>query len=69
MLRYYLINDKSKRQEFLMIEKVAKSERTSNLETWHRFKRSIQLRNIIKKPFRRILDKKIRQLRRGNDLL
>jgi hypothetical protein len=47
-----------------MIEKVEKCEQTSNLETWHRFRSRIQLKYNIKKPFKRILDKKIRQLRR-----
>jgi len=47
-----------------MIEKIAKIERTSNTETWHRFRRGVRLRHNIKNPFKRILDKKIRQLKR-----
>jgi len=47
-----------------MIGKVEKCEETSNIETWHRFRRRMQLKYNIKNPFKRILDKKIRQLRR-----
>lgn len=51
-----------------MIEKIAKSEQTSNIETWHRFRRGIRLRYNIKSPFKRILDKKIRKLKRENTI-
>lgn len=51
-----------------MIEKIAKSEQISNTETWHRFRRGVWLRHNIKNPFKRILDKKIRQLKRENTI-
>lgn len=51
-----------------MIEKIAKSEQIPNTETWHRFRRGVQLRYNIKRPFKRILDKKIRQLKRENTI-
>lgn len=47
-----------------MIEKVAKSEKSSAIETWHRYNRTMQLKNNLKNPFRRILEKKMRQLKR-----
>jgi len=51
-----------------MIKKVEKCEETSNIETWHRFRRRVQLKSNIKKPFKRILDKKIRELRREKNI-
>lgn len=51
-----------------MIEKIAKSEQISNTETWHRFRRGVLLRRNIKNPFKRILDKKIRQLKQENTI-
>ena len=48
----------------MMIEKIEKSAGSSQIETWHRFRRRVQLKPNIKNPFKRILDKKIRQLRR-----
>ncbi|MDF2564453.1 MAG: hypothetical protein K0Q53_848 [Massilibacillus sp.] len=47
-----------------MIEKVEKTAKMTSIETWHRFNRRTQLKCSLKSPFRRILDKKIRQLRK-----